>query len=385
MTVLVDDAVWPWRGRRWAHLVSDESYGELHAFATRLGVPRQVFQGDHYDLPADLRDDAIALGAQPVPARELVRRLRASGLRLSGAERRARRERLATEPQWRWDPLARAWTVVASSRQSRPNLPEVGCPFCPGGLEAPEPYDVRWFENRWPALADQRCEVVLYTDRHDATFASLGESGARKVVDLWAARTAALGARDDVGYVLVFENRGPEVGATIAHPHGQIYAYPDVPAVARRELQADRCPFCDHTLVVPDELVVAEHGSSPARWTAWCPPASSWPHELLLAPEEHVGDLPSLSDASRQALAASLVDVLGRLDRLFAAPMPYMLWIHQRPTDGQPWSEAHLHLHLAPVLRKAGTVRYVAAAEQGGGVFFNPVAPEDAAAALREV
>lgn len=81
MGVLVDPAVWPWRGRHWAHLVSDTSYEELHDFAERLGVPRQAFQGDHYDVPAALRETAIGLGAQPVPARELLSRLTGAGLR----------------------------------------------------------------------------------------------------------------------------------------------------------------------------------------------------------------------------------------------------------------------------------------------------------------
>ena len=81
MTVLVDPAVWPWRGRRWGHLVSDVSYEELHGFAGRLGVPRSSFQGDHYDVPAELRERALALGAQAVPARELLARLTAAGLR----------------------------------------------------------------------------------------------------------------------------------------------------------------------------------------------------------------------------------------------------------------------------------------------------------------
>lgn len=88
MTVLVDQAVWPWRGRRWAHLVSDESYDELHAFAERLGIPRRAFQGDHYDVPADAREQAIALGAEAVDARVLVRRLNASGLRRPAREHR---------------------------------------------------------------------------------------------------------------------------------------------------------------------------------------------------------------------------------------------------------------------------------------------------------
>lgn len=81
MAILVDEAVWPWRGRLWAHLVSDTSYDELHAFAARLGVPLRSFQGDHYDVPAELRERALGLGAEPVRARELVRRLTGAGLR----------------------------------------------------------------------------------------------------------------------------------------------------------------------------------------------------------------------------------------------------------------------------------------------------------------
>lgn len=81
MTILVDSAIWRWRGRRWAHLVSDDSYEELHAFGERLGLRREYFQGDHYDVPEPVRDAAIALGATPVSSGELVRRLRTAGLR----------------------------------------------------------------------------------------------------------------------------------------------------------------------------------------------------------------------------------------------------------------------------------------------------------------
>ena len=88
MAILVDQAIWPWRGRRWAHLVSDADYEELHEFASRLGIPRRAFQGDHYDLPSEYRDAAIALGAEAVDGRELVSRLRGSGLRLRPEQRR---------------------------------------------------------------------------------------------------------------------------------------------------------------------------------------------------------------------------------------------------------------------------------------------------------
>jgi UDPglucose--hexose-1-phosphate uridylyltransferase len=268
-----------------------------------------------------------------------------------------------------------AVTFVVASRQERPNLPEVTCPFCPGGLEAPDPYEVRWFVNRWPAMPDGRCEVVLYTPQHDATFWALGVEGARKVVDLWAARSAALGAREDVDYVLVFENRGPEVGATIAHPHGQIYAFDFVPAVPARELERGGN--------------VGEAGvrmvSGAPGWRAWVPEAPTFPYGLVLSPDDPVPDLPSLDDAGRDGLAQLLVDVLGRLDRLFDAQTPYMLWIHQRPFDGGDWPNAKLHVEIVTPWRAPGVVRYVAAGELGSGVYFNPVAPEDAARALRAV
>lgn len=277
----------------------------------------------------------------------------------------------------RLDPLTGEQVRIVAARQARPNQPGLAvCPFCVGGIEAPEPYDVKAFPNRWPPMPDGRCEIVLYTSDHDASFWSLGVDGARRVVDLWAARTAELGGRDDVAYVLVFENRGPEVGATIPHPHGQIYAYDELPPVPAAELAVPTCALCQP---VDAGLLVAESGG----WVASVPEAANWPYGLLVAPVDHQPDLPSLDDAARDGLATVLVDALGRLDRLFAAPMPYMAWFHQRPTDGGEWPTAHVHLHVAPLYRSPGTPRFVAAAEVGGGIYFNPVRPEDAAAALR--
>lgn len=280
----------------------------------------------------------------------------------------------STGADLRTDALTGVRTFVVDSRQDRPNLPAAGCPFCPGGLESPEDYDVRWFRNRWPAMPDDRCEVVLYTPQHDATFWSLGVEGARNVIDLWAERTAALGARPDVEYVLVFENRGAAVGATIAHPHGQIYAFEFVPELPRRALLGGT------QLGEPGDRLVAE---SPG-WRAWVPDASIFPYALRLAPDDLVPDLPSLGDAGRDTLAALLIDVLHRLDRLFDAETPYMLWIHQRPFDGRDWPNARLHVEIVTPWRAPGVPRYVAAGELGSGVYFNPVAPDAAAQSLRD-
>jgi len=279
----------------------------------------------------------------------------------------------------RFDELSGAPVIVAPDRQQRPNLPGTGCPFCVGGLEAPEPYETKAFANRWPSFPEGRSEIVLYTPDHDKAFWKLGHRGAGRVVDLWAERTAVLGRRADVDYVLVFENRGVEVGATIDHPHGQVYALAEIPAVALTELRRAARHDCSLCRRPRRDLVVSETDG----WTAWVPRASAYPYGLLLAPDVHRPDLPTLDGPQRDDLAALLVDVLARFDRLFDTPLPYMLWIHQRPTDGGHWPEAHTHLHLVSPLRSPGVMRHVAAGELGSGLFINPVVPEDAAAALR--
>jgi UDPglucose--hexose-1-phosphate uridylyltransferase len=223
-------------------------------------------------------------------------------------------------------------------------------------------------------MPEDRCEVILYTPDHDATFASLGLDGARRVVDLWARRSETLGARADVAYVLVFENRGADVGATISHPHGQIYAFDFVPPAPSEE----RDLFADHAGPSDERHVAASGG-----WSAWAAKASSWPIDLRLAGDTAAVDLPSLDSSARDDLAALLVDVLGRLDALYDRPLPYMLWFHQRPFDGREWNGPALHAHLVSPWRDAGVVRYIAAGELGSEVFFNPVPPEVCAAALR--
>jgi len=274
----------------------------------------------------------------------------------------------------RIDPYTGTAVHVVEARQDRPNLPSTRCPFCVGGLEAPEPYDVFWFPNRWPAMGGERCEVVLYTSQHDATFWSLGVDGIRKVIDLWADRTTALGARDDVEFVLVFENRGPEVGATIAHPHGQIYAYDHVPDRPSRRLATSWRPEPD----AGDRAVATVVG-----WTAYVPWAPVFPVELQIAPTEQVPDLPTLGDAGRDEMAHLLVDVFERLDRLYERPLPYMMWLNQRPTTGTGYDDAWFNIELVSPWRAPGVPRFIAAAEVASNEYFNPVDPADLASRLR--
>ena len=233
-------------------------------------------------------------------------------------------------------------------------------------------------------------EVILYSPIHDASLGSLGVAQVRKVVDLWAERTAALLARPEVEYVLVFESRGAAVGSTIDHPHGQLYGFPFVPPVPADEANRGRDEGDGIAADIQAELadgrrVVVDDG----RWVAWVPFAAGAPFEVRIAPRDRVGRLDQLDDVGRQGLATALADVLGRYDKLWsddpaAGPVfPYLMWIHQAPkrdTGGY-----HLHVHLTPPERAPGVLRYLAAGETGSGTLSNPVLPEDAAARLRAV
>ena len=275
----------------------------------------------------------------------------------------------------RTDPHDGTVVHVVQARQHRPNLPSQRCPFYVGGLEAPHEYVVRAFPNRWPALGDGRCEVVLYTPEHDATFASLGAAGARRVIDLWAERTTYLEAQPGVEFVLVFENRGREVGATIDHPHGQIYAYDHVPRRPARRLGAGWSPDAE-----PGARLVSEQSG----WRVYTQHAPVHPLSLCIAPVERFDRLSSADDAQRDGLAATLVDLLDRLDRLYDAPLPYMLWMYQQPPrwDGPPvW----FHVEIVSPWRDRGVQRFIAAAEQACDEYFNPVSPDELAGRLRSL
>jgi len=149
-----------------------------------------------------------------------------------------------------------------------------------------------------------------------------------------------------------------------------------IPPIPKSGLSASFCGLCEDP---GQDLLVARRSG----WQAAVPWAPTWPYEMLISPRSHVADLPAAGPQLRAGLGVMLVEALTRMERLLGRDAPYMLWVHQRPTFGDDWPAAHLHLHLAPVLRAPGTTRHLASAELGAGVFFDPVDPQQAAAQLR--
>ncbi|OON75961.1 galactose-1-phosphate uridylyltransferase [Streptomyces tsukubensis] len=321
---------------------------------------------------------------------------------------------VATASEIRHDPLLGDSVAIASHRQGRTYHPPADqCPLCPtreGRLsEIPEDdYDVVVFENRFPSLAGDsgRCEVVCFTSDHQASFSSLTQDHARLVLEAWADRTAELSKLPSVTQVFPFENRGPEIGVTLGHPHGQIYAYPFTTprtALMLRSLAAHKAATGGRNLF--DDVVAEERASGKRivlegeHWTAFVPYAAHWPYEVHLYPKRRVPDLPALGEEARTEFPQIYLELLRRFDRIFGEGQPQTPYIsawHQAPftgADAFTADPAHpvdrddfaLHLELFTIRRTTGKLKFLAGSESGMNVFINDVPPETAAQRLREV
>jgi UDPglucose--hexose-1-phosphate uridylyltransferase len=296
--------------------------------------------------------------------------------------------------QLRFNELRGEYVDYAIHRQERTFLPpREHCPLDatrPGGPETEIPFpefQIAVFDNRFPAFEPPNgaAEVVVYTDDHESSLGALPAQRVEALMWVWRHRYAELGARPDVEYVMIFENRGVEVGVTLHHPHGQIYGYPFLPPVPALELAADErlggCALCSllagelgdgERLVLEDELLVA-----------YVPFAARWPYEVHLVLREHRASLLECDAAELRALAAALQRIARGYDALFARPFPYVMVVHQAPT-GAASGRGHVHVEFYPPLRTADKLKYLAGSEQGAGAFISDVLPEESAAALRD-
>ncbi|ATL28359.1 galactose-1-phosphate uridylyltransferase [Streptomyces formicae] len=314
---------------------------------------------------------------------------------------------VSTTSEIRRDALLGDSVAIASHRQGRTYHPPADeCPLCPSAegrsSEIPDSaYDVAVFENRFPSLAGDagRCEVVCFTSDHDASFADLTEEQAGLVLDAWTDRTAELSHLPSVAQVFCFENRGAEIGVTLGHPHGQIYAYPFVTPrtdlmlrslAAHKETTQGRNLFDD---VLAEERAGERVVLEGEHWVAFVPYAAHWPYEVHLYPKRRVPDLLALDEAARTEFPQVYLELLKRFDRIFGepAPTPYIAAWHQAPFgpleghDGVNRDDFALHLELFTIRRTSGKLKFLAGSESGMSVFINDVPPETAAQRLREV
>ena len=303
----------------------------------------------------------------------------------------------------RFDELRGEQVDYAIHRQERTFLPPRDhCPLCPTRpgqppTEIPSPaFEIAVFDNRFPAFQAPlgAAEVVVYTDDHDASFATLPALRAEELMWVWRHRYRELGEREDVEYVYIFENRGVEVGVTLHHPHGQIYGFPFLPPVPALELAADRrlggCAVCvllgreradGRRVILENDAVVV-----------YVPYAARWAYEAHVVLREHRPSLLGCDGRELRLLASALQSLTRGYDALFDRPFPYVMAVHQAPTagvaagasQGPAHAHGHVHVEFYPPLRTADKLKYLAGAEQGAGTFISDTLPEESAAQLRE-
>jgi len=317
-------------------------------------------------------------------------------------------------PHMRWHPLRNEWVTYAAFRQDRTFLPPPEYnPFAvtvddEAQTEVPAGnWDVAVFDNRFPALdyerrdapslsiptrpADGRCEVVVFSQDVDGSLARLPLDHIELLIDVWADRTRRLGGLEQIAYVLPFENRGKEVGVTLHHPHGQIYAYPVVPPVPARMQAAAAAYYAAHRRGVLQDMVRAELDSGERMLyrgehaVAFVPACARYPYEVWVAPIEPTPDFPTLTPAQVGDLARALKTVLLKYEGLWQRPFPYLMAWYQAPTDGSSHPESHLHAELYPPYRTPTKLKFLAGTEIAGGLFAMDVLPEDKARELQQV
>lgn len=317
----------------------------------------------------------------------------------------------------RWHPFLEEWVITATHRQNRTFLPPKDyCPLCPtkpGGFPTEVPranYDIVVFENKFPSLqktppepgvsstplspvepAKGICEVVLYSPEHNSTLTDMPLSRIENLIRVWQDRYLELGAKDFVKYVFIFENKGEAVGVTLHHPHGQIYAFPYIPPKIGRELDASKryydankkCLFCE-TLSeeFKDGRRIVLEGE---KFAAFIPFFARYPYEVYLGPKRHLASMAEFSPDDIKDLALVLKGLLIKYDLLFGFTFPYIMVIHQAPTDGDDYPHYHLHFEFYPPHRTKEKLKYLAGCESGAGSFINDTLPEEKAAELRSL
>jgi UDPglucose--hexose-1-phosphate uridylyltransferase len=314
----------------------------------------------------------------------------------------------------RWHPLRGEWVAYATHRQNRTFLPPPSYnPLAPttdsaNPTELPAgDYDVAVFDNLFPALTPLShdppslfvptgegrgaCEVVVFTQDPTTSLGALPLWHIELILEVWADRYRELGARDDVAYVFPFENRGVEVGVTLQHPHGQIYAYPFVPPIPARELANQQTHLDEQRSGLMESFIERELADGRrvlyrgAHVSAFVPIVARYPYEVWIAPGRAVASIADLTSDARADFARALKTVLLKYDGLWQRPFPYIMAVHQAPTDGRPHPEAHLHVEFYPAYRMRDRLKYLAGSEIGAGVFTADTDPDDKAAELRAV
>lgn len=231
--------------------------------------------------------------------------------------------------------------------------------------------------------------VVCFSPRHDLTLAEMEPADIQEVLATWQREFRDLAAKPEIHHVLMFENKGKPVGVSNPHPHGQIYATNFVFKTIANEAAACERYRRDNRRVLFQDILDAERADGSRvlyendTATAFIPYFARYAYEVFIAPKATHPDIASLSDAEIVDFGDALRRVLVKFDNLWRMSFPYVMPLHQAPTDGGDYGAFHFHVEFHPPLRKPNLLKYLAGPEIGGGNFLSDTVPEEKAAELR--
>ena len=328
----------------------------------------------------------------------------------------------------RFNPLTEEWVLCSPNRAERPwqgqieksaatSVPsyDPNCYLCPGNERAghirnPDYKATFAFDNDFAALKPNgphwqvyeedlliahaesgTCRVLCFSPSHDLALAQMQTGEIRLVVDAWAEEALYLGARDDINYVQIFENKGQAMGCSNPHPHCQIWATKHVPQIPAAKSRSQQAYFRSHDKDMLGDYLKLELAKQDRligrneHWVALVPFWAAWPFEAMLIPVRLVPDLSSLKPEEREALADIIKRLTVRYDNLFRTSFPYSMGWHSCPTDEQAHPYWRLHAVFYPPLLRSATIRKFLVGYEMTAEPQRDITPEQAAARLREV
>jgi UDPglucose--hexose-1-phosphate uridylyltransferase len=306
--------------------------------------------------------------------------------------------------------------MVATNRQHRPHLPKDYCPFCPSQNKALPKFDVMIYNNDFPVMsldkksetknqqskntifksveAIGKCEVILYSPEHDKQLYQLSDAHVLKIVELWSERFKELSKDKRVKYIYEFENRGEEVGVTIPHPHGQLYAYSFIPAKIREELNNSKKYFQQNKRNLFADLNAAEKKYKKRivlenkSFLAYIPYFTDYPFGVFIVNKKLKGNITQFSLDEKEDLAEILKKLTKGFDKIYDREFPYIMALHQTPVNEKKYADAEkyfaFHIEFYPPLRAKDKIKWYAGSEMGAGAAANPLDVDECAAILRE-
>jgi len=307
-------------------------------------------------------------------------------------------------PHMRWHPFRKEWVTYSAGREKRTTFPpEKYCPLCPSDnlnypTEIPfKTFEVAVFQNRWPSFITKKektnfkyevdektsngqCEVIVYSDNHEDTISDMPIEQIELLIFAWNDRYKELLNRDDIKYVMPFENRGVECGVTLSHPHGQIYSYPFIPPVVEKELTAFKEK--NYLLSIMDQLEKKYYIYQDEHIIAAVPPFARYAYEVWILPKTQVPGPWCFNEKQMSSFAKCFQKVVRGYDSFFKKKCPYIMGLHAAPFLND--ENFHFHVEFYPPLRSKNQPKILAGSESMAGVFIMDMLPEETSLALRK-